>query len=110
MNIGKTQWGVGEKALSNTNTHTHTHSVLRDTQGGLSLGQVSDTILTHAGWPPLIKLIGYEHREDAVGGAGYVKHTHSHTHTVSRVTQGGWSLGQGSDAILAHVGVAPSTN
>ena len=98
--------------MSNTNTHTHTHSVLRDTQGGLSLGQGSDTILTHAGWPPLIKLFGYEHREDAVGGAGNVKHTHTHTHThtVSRMTQGGWSLGQGSDAILAHVGVAPSTN
>ena len=29
--------------------------------------------------PPLIKLVGYEHREDAVGGAGNVKHTHTHT-------------------------------
>ena len=64
---------------TNTHTHTHTHSVLRDTQGGLSLGQGSDTILTHAGWPPLIKLMGYEHREDAVGGAGNVKHTHTYT-------------------------------
>ena len=27
--------------------------------------------------PPLIKLVGYEHREDAVGGAGNGKHTHT---------------------------------
>ena len=33
--------------------------------------------------PPLIKLIGCEHREDAVGveGAWNVKHTHTHAHT-----------------------------
>ena len=33
--------------------------------------------------PPLIKLMGYELREDAVGvgGAWNVKHTHTHTHT-----------------------------
>ena len=56
MNIGKTQWVVGEQAMSNTNTHkhthTHTHSVLRDTQGGLSFGQGSDTILIHVGLAP----------------------------------------------------------
>ena len=30
-----------------------------------------------------MKLMGYEHMEDAVGvgGAGYGKHTHTHTHT-----------------------------
>ena len=58
--------------------------------------------------PPIIKLLGNQHREDAVGvwGAGNVKHTH--THNVPRDTQGGWSLGQGSDAISTHVGVAPS--
>ena len=96
--------------MSNTNTRTHAHSVLRDAQGGLSLGQGSDTILTHAGWPSLIKLIGYEHREDAVGGAGNVKHTHTHTHSVHRYTQGGWNLWQEqeSNAILTHVGVAPT--
>ena len=37
-----------------------------------------------------------------VGGAGNVKHTHS----VPRDTQGGWSLGKGSDAILTHVSLA----
>ena len=49
-------------------THTHTHGVPHDTQGGWSLGQRSDTILTHLGVaPPLIKLLGYEHQEDAAG-------------------------------------------
>ena len=61
--------------------------------------------------PPLVKLIGYEEREVAVGvgGAWNVKHTHTHTHahSVTRDTQGGWNLGQGSDTISTHVGVAP---
>ena len=37
------------------------------------------------------------------------KHTHTHTHTqsVPRDTQGGWRLGQSSEAILTHVRVAP---
>ena len=37
--------------------------------------------------PPLIKLLGYEQREETVGvgGAWNVKHTHTHTHTVSLV-------------------------
>ena len=60
--------------------------------------------------PPLIKLVGYEHREDAVGGGGSRQcqtHTHTHTHTVSPCdTQDGWSLGQGSVAILTHERVA----
>ena len=41
---------------------------------------------------PLIKLMGYEHREDAVGGVGSRQcqtHTHIHTHSVPRDTQGG---------------------
>ena len=45
-----------------------------------------------------------------VGGVCNVKHTHTHTHThthrVTRDTQDGWSLGQGSNAILTHVSVA----
>ena len=59
--------------------------------------------------PLLIKLMGYEHREDEVevGGAGNGKHTHTLTHSVPRDTQGGWSLVQGWDAILTHVSVAP---
>ena len=59
--------------------------------------------------PPLIKLMGHEHREDAVGGGGSMQcqtHTHKRTHSVLRDTQGGWNLGQGSDAILTHVSVA----
>ena len=38
--------------------------------------------------PPLIKLMGYEHREDAVGGGGsrqWQTHTNTRTHTVSLV-------------------------
>ena len=54
-----------------SNTHTHTNSVPRDTKGGWSLGQGSETILTHAGVAPLLtKLLGYEHREDTAGGGG----------------------------------------
>ena len=34
---------------------------------------------------PLIKLVGYEHREDAVGGAGHGGHTY--THRVPRDTK-----------------------
>ena len=63
-------------------THTHTRSVPRDTQGGRSLGQGTDAILTHVSVAlPLIKLMGYEHREVAVGGlgAGNGKHTQTHT-------------------------------
>ena len=49
--------------------------------------------------PTLIKLMGYEHRDDAVGvweQAMSNTHTHTHTHTnsVPRDRQGGWSLKQ----------------
>ena len=44
--------------------------------------------------PPLIKLMSYEHREDAVRGAGKNKHIHTHMHSVPRDTQDGWSLGK----------------
>ena len=33
-------------------------------------------------------------------------HTHKRIHSVPRDTQGGWNLGEGSDAILTHVSVA----
>ena len=56
---------------------------------------------------PLIKLMGYEHREDAVGGEGSREcQTHTNIHSVSRDTQGGWSLGLGSYTFLTHVTVA----
>ena len=80
--------GGGGSGQCQTHTHTHTHSVPRDKKGGRSFGQGSYTILTNIGMaPPLIKSVGYEHREDAVGGvgAGNVKHKHTHTHTVSSV-------------------------
>ena len=58
----------------------------------------SVAILTHESVaPPLIKLMGYEHQEDAVGGGGSSQcqtHTHTNTHSVTRDTQDGWILGQ----------------
>ena len=63
MTIGCTQWGVGGPGKGQ-----HTHSVHRDAQGGWSHGQGSDTLLAHVGVaPPLIKSLGYQHREDLVG-------------------------------------------
>ena len=68
-------------------THMHTHIVPRDTTGGWSLGQGSDAILTHVGVVgPLMKLMGYEHREDAVGvgeQAMEIAHTHAPTQCPS---------------------------
>ena len=113
MNIGRTQCvvgGAGNGKHTQTYTHTHTHNVSRDTQGGWSLRQCSEAILTHVGVGPTItKLMCYEHREDAVGGGGsrqWQRHTNTHTHSVPRDTEDGWSLGQGSEAILTHVSVA----
>ena len=71
----------------------------------------SDTRLTYVGVPPLIKIMGIEHREDTVGGEGRehaVANTHTHTHSVTRDILDGWSLGRGSDTILTHVGEAPT--
>ena len=45
--------------------------------------------------PPLIKLMGYELREVAVGCEGsrqWQTHTCTHTYSVLRDTQGGWSI------------------
>ena len=39
------------------------------------------------------------------GGGSRQWHTHIHTHSVPRDKQDGWSLGQGSDAILTRVSV-----
>ena len=98
MNIVRTQWGV-RGAVNGKHTHPRIHSVPRNTQGGSSLGKKSDAILTHVSVArPIIKLMRYEHREDAVGvrGAGnekHTKHTHTHTpHSVHRDTSGGESL------------------
>ena len=40
-----------------------------------------------------------------VGGMANT-HTQTHTHSVPRDKQGGWSLGRESDAILTHEGMA----
>ena len=43
--------------------------------------------MTHVGVPPLIKIMGIEHREDTVEGGGRehaVANTHTHTHSVTR--------------------------
>ena len=111
MNIGRTQWGVGG-AGNVKHTHAHTYSFPRDTQGGWSLGQGSDAILTHVSVaPPLIKFMSYEHREDAVRGWGSRQwqtliHSRTHTHRLNRDTQDRWSPGQGLDGILTHGVVA----
>ena len=44
-----------------------------------------------------------EHWEYVVGGGGSRQYQ---THSVPRDTQGGWNLGQRSNATLTHVGVA----
>ena len=79
---------LGEQVMANTqthtptHTHTHTHSVPRDTQGGWSVVQGSDAILTHVCLaPPLIKLMGYERPQYEVGLGG--ERHGKHTHTVS---------------------------
>ena len=51
--------------------------------------------------------MGYEHQKDAVRG-GRNRQCQTHTHSVPRDTKGGWSLGQGSETILTHAGVALS--
>ena len=64
------------------------HSVPRDAQGGWStFGQGLDAIMKNVGVAHnLIKLIGYEHREDEVGGGGSRQwKTHTHIYTVSLV-------------------------
>ena len=55
MNIGSTQWEFGKAGnVKHTQTHTrtHTNSVPRDTQGGWSLRQESNAILTHVSVAP----------------------------------------------------------
>ena len=107
MTIGWTQWGVGGPGKGQ-----HTHSVdTVSTQGGWSLGQKSNGILTHESVAlPQIKYrwsLNIGSTLWGVGEAGNIKHTHTHTHSVPRDTQGGWNLGQRSDTTLTHVGVAP---
>ena len=55
-------------------------------------GRIRHSLDTCRRGPLLIKLMSYEHREDAVGGAGKGKHIHTHMPSVPRDTQDGWSL------------------
>ena len=59
--------------------HKHTHTGWIESRA--MIGSNLDTCRRCP--PPQIKLMGYEHREDALGGrvAGKGKHTHKHTHT-----------------------------
>ena len=52
--------------------------------------------------------MGCEHRKDALGLWGACNGKHTHTHSDTRDTQDGWSLGQEQDVILTYVGVAPT--
>ena len=63
------------------------------------LGMIGSNLDTCKRGPPLIKLMGYEHREDKVEGEGsrqWPTHTnkHTHTHSIPCDSQGGLSLGQ----------------
>ena len=78
-------------------TNTHTHSVPRDTQGGWSLGKGSDANLIHVSMArPLFKLIGYDHREDFVGGVG----ARNGKHTVSLFSPSRYTLWIGPRAMI----------
>ena len=68
----------------------NTHSVPHDTHGKWSLDRGSNAILTLVGVDrSLIKLLGYEYREDAlVGGGSREWQTHTHTQCPSLYT--GW--------------------
>ena len=95
--------GGGGSRQWQTTTHTHTHTntvsfvIHRVVKPRSMIRSNHDTCKNGL---PLIKLMGYEHREDAVGG-GESKQCQIHTHTQSihRDTQDGWSLGQRSEAI-----------
>ena len=65
-----------------THTHTHTVSTVMWMEPRAIIGSNLDTCRRG---PPLIKLIGYEEREDTleVEGAGKGKHTHIHTQCPS---------------------------
>ena len=101
--------GVGG-SRQGKHTHTHTQCPSSYTVWMEPRARIGHNLDTCRRGPPQIKLTGYEHREDSLGGgvAGKGKYTHKHTHThsVHHDTQGGWSHGQGSDTILTHVGVA----
>ena len=108
---------MGGEGSRQWQTHKHTHTqtvspvIYRVVEPRAMIRSNHDTCRRG---PPLIKLMGYKHREDAVGGGGNRQwqthtntHTYTHTHSVPSNLQGVWSVGQRSEAILTHVSVAP---
>ena len=80
--------------MAKTHTHTHTHTQCPQIHTGwmeprATIGRNLDTCRPGL---LLIKLMGYEHWEDALGGEQAMANTH--THSAPRATQGGLSLGQ----------------
>ena len=86
-------------------THTRTHPQFSSCYTGWMepRARIGRNLDTCKRGPPLVKLMSYEHQEDAVGGGGSRQwqththsrnHTHTHTNSVPRDTQDGWSLGQ----------------
>ena len=69
--------------MSNTHTHTQCPPVYTGWMEPLERARIERNPDKCRRGLPLIKSVGYEHREDAVGGmgAGNVKHKHTRTHT-----------------------------
>ena len=71
-----------EGGAGDSNTHTQTHSVPRVTEGDGASARIGRNLDTCIHGPPHIKLMGYEHREDAVrGGLWGRRQWQTHTHT-----------------------------
>ena len=77
--MGMEHWGVWGAGNGN-----HTVSPVIHTVDGAS-ARIGRNLDTCKHGPKLIKLMGYEHRDDAVGGGGAGNVKHTHTHTVSTV-------------------------
>ena len=102
---------VGGGAGNGKHTYTHTQFLARYTgwmEPRARIGRNLDT--SWRGQPTKLncRAMNSGRTQWGVGGAGNGKHTH--THSVPRDTQGGWSFGRESDAILTHVGVARPLN
>ena len=86
MIIGRTPWVVWEQAMANTHTHSVPvfSSVIHIVDWASAM--IRSNLDTCRRGHPLIKTMGCEHSEDALGwGEQAVVHTHTHTHTVPLV-------------------------
>ena len=68
---------------SRQSKYTHTHTQCPWSYGGWmeSRARIRHNLDICRRGPPQIKLMGYEHRENAVGGEGAGKGKHKHIHT-----------------------------